>query len=89
MQEYAGLDWEDKFYVCTEADAPVPFDKSCWFDVKFDLGLAFPNLPYMEDGDFKLCQSQAILRYVARKKPELNLLGKYDCSVAASHMHIN
>jgi len=27
----------------------------------------FPNLPYLEDGDRKIVQSNAILRYIARK----------------------
>lgn len=82
LMEYAGLLWEDKFYVQAGADAPVPFDKSEWFDVKPTLGLRFPNLPYLIDGDLKITQSQAILRYVAKKKPELQLLGT-DASSAA------
>ena len=32
------------------------FDKSCWFDQKFSLGLDFPNLPYFVDGEIKLTQ---------------------------------
>jgi hypothetical protein len=31
-------------------EAPT-FDKSCWFDIKFSLGLDFPNLPYYMDGE--------------------------------------
>ena len=76
---------------------PAPgFDKSCWFDNKFSLGLDFPNLPYYVDGDVKVdnsenfkyhylssnhlhlhinsltldeqvTQSNAILRFIARK----------------------
>lgn len=38
-----------------------------WFDEKFSLGLDFPNLPYWIEGDFKLTQSLAILRHLARK----------------------
>ena len=37
--------------------------------------LDFPNLPYFIDGDVKLSQSNAILRYIARKH---DMLGKTD-----------
>nr|QST14956.1 GSTmu3a protein [Diaphanosoma celebensis] len=66
---YTGTEFEDKYYVC----GPAPdYDKSCWFDVKYTLGLDFPNLPYYIDGDVKLTQSNAILRYIGGKH---NLLG--------------
>ncbi|XP_044208623.1 glutathione S-transferase Mu 4-like [Thunnus albacares] len=64
LMEYTGTKYEDKFYVCGEAPN---FDKSCWFDEKPNLGMDFPNLPYLEDGDRKIVQSNAILRYIARK----------------------
>lgn len=35
----------------------------------------FPNLPYLEDGDRKIVQSNAIMRYIARKH---NLCGESD-----------
>ncbi|KAK3609069.1 hypothetical protein CHS0354_011827 [Potamilus streckersoni] len=41
--------------------------------VKNSLGLPFPNLPYYIDGDIKVTQSNAIIRYIARKH---DLLGK-------------
>uniref|UniRef100_A0A8P0TSN2 Glutathione S-transferase n=2 Tax=Canis lupus familiaris TaxID=9615 RepID=A0A8P0TSN2_CANLF len=43
------------------------YDKSQWLDVKFKLDLDFPNLPYLMDGKNKITQSNAILRYIARK----------------------
>ena len=48
---------------------PYPKEgKGAWFDgKKYSLGLAFPNLPYMIDGDVKLTQSLAIMRYLGRK----------------------
>ena len=53
---------------------PAPdYDKTCWTGIKTTLGLDFPNLPYYFDGDVKLTQSNAILRYIARKH---DLLGK-------------
>ncbi|KAB7505579.1 Glutathione S-transferase Mu 3 [Armadillidium nasatum] len=64
LLEYTGTKFEDKYYKC----GPAPdFDKSCWFDNKFKLGLDFPNLPYFIDGDIKVTQSNAIMRYIARK----------------------
>ena len=47
-------------------DAP-DFDKSCWLDVKYTLGLDFPNLPYMIDGSVQLTQSLTILHYLSSK----------------------
>uniref|UniRef100_A0A2J8UMF4 Glutathione S-transferase n=1 Tax=Pongo abelii TaxID=9601 RepID=A0A2J8UMF4_PONAB len=43
------------------------YDRSQWLDVKFKLDLDFPNLPYLLDGKNKITQSNAILRYIARK----------------------
>merc|ERR1712183_585615 len=61
---HTGTEYEDRQLSC----GPGPkFDKSCWFDNKFSLGLDFPNLPYYLDGDIKLTQSNAILRYIARQ----------------------
>jgi len=70
LLEYTGTKYEDKFYVCGEAPN---YDKSCWFDEKQKLGMDFPNLPYLEDGDRKMVQSNAIMRYIARKN---NLCGE-------------
>jgi len=70
LLEYTGTKYEDKFYVCGEAPN---YDKSCWFDEKPKLGMDFPNLPYLEDGDRKIVQSNAIIRYIARKN---NLCGE-------------
>lgn len=59
MLEYSEEDYENKLYHIEKS--------SEWFDNKFKLGLDFPNLPYMIDGDIKITESQAIVRYVARK----------------------
>ncbi|CAG2170542.1 unnamed protein product [Oppiella nova] len=59
LLKYAGVDFNDKRY---DGD-----NKDSWFSVKPNLGLEFPNLPYYTDGDIKLTQSLAILRYLGRK----------------------
>nr|ABL09302.1 allergen Aca s 8 [Acarus siro] len=41
--------------------------RDLWFKEKFTHGLDFPNLPYLIDGDFKISQSIAILKYLARQ----------------------
>ncbi|KAM4871667.1 glutathione S-transferase Mu 2-like [Thomomys bottae] len=53
-------------------DAP-DYDRSQWLSEKFKLGLDFPNLPYLIDGAHRITQSNAILRYIARKH---NLCGE-------------
>ncbi|XP_004449003.2 glutathione S-transferase Mu 2 [Dasypus novemcinctus] len=64
LLEYTGSNYEEKNY--TLGDAP-DYDKSQWLNEKFKLGLDFPNLPYLIDGAHKITQSNAILRYIARK----------------------
>lgn len=70
LLEYAGAEYEEKRYEC---GPPPTFDKSHWLDEKFNLGLDFPNIPYYIDGNVKLTQANAILRYLAKK---YNLDGK-------------
>ena len=47
------------------------WDRTEWTNVKataeFQEGFAFPNLPYLVDGDVKISQSTAMLKYIARK----------------------
>ncbi|XP_004689737.1 PREDICTED: glutathione S-transferase Mu 1 [Condylura cristata] len=69
------LEYTDSKYVeqkYSMGDAP-DYDRSQWLNEKFKLGLDFPNLPYLIDGTRKLTQSNAILRYIARKH---NLCGE-------------
>ncbi|XP_017174951.1 glutathione S-transferase Mu 4 isoform X2 [Mus musculus] len=70
LLEYTGSSYEEKRY--TMGDAP-DYDRSQWLSEKFKLGLDFPNLPYLIDGSHKITQSNAILRYIARKH---NLCGE-------------
>ncbi|XP_060629233.1 glutathione S-transferase Mu 1-like [Anolis sagrei] len=64
LLEYTETPFEDKQYGPGEAP---DFDRGQWTSVKEKLGLDFPNLPYLIDGERKITQSNAILRYLARK----------------------
>ena len=70
LLHYTNTPFEDVLYV--QGDGPE-FSRKEWLDVKFNLGLDFPNLPYYIAGDVKLTESSAIIRYIAEKN---NLLGK-------------
>jgi len=60
---YTGTEFEDKMYQC----GPGPtYDRSAWMDVKFTLGLDFPNLPYYMEKNVSLTGTNAILRHIAR-----------------------
>ncbi|NP_990421.1 glutathione S-transferase 2 [Gallus gallus] len=64
LLEYTETPYQERRYKA----GPAPdFDPSDWTNEKEKLGLDFPNLPYLIDGDVKLTQSNAILRYIARK----------------------
>ncbi|NXW76511.1 GSTM2 transferase, partial [Hirundo rustica] len=64
LLEYTETPYQERRYRC----GPAPdYDTSDWTNEKEKLGLDFPNLPYLIDGTTKLTQSNAILRYIARK----------------------
>ena len=67
--EYSGVDYDMKEY--QQGNGPE-FSRQDWLDEKQNLGLDFPNLPYMIDGDFSLTETFAIHKYLADKfAPEL------------------
>jgi len=72
LLEYTGTPYEERRY--QQGDAPDYSIKE-WAAEKYNLGLDFPNLPYLIDGDIKITQSNAILRYIARRANPA-LLGK-------------
>ncbi|CAK8678978.1 unnamed protein product [Clavelina lepadiformis] len=69
MLEFCGVDYEDKRYEMI--GEPPNVNRSDWLDVKFKLGLDFPNLPYIIDGDVKMTQQWAIMKYLSRKYGKL------------------
>jgi len=69
MFHYLKVNFADRQY--QQGDAPE-CDKSCWLDVKQTLGLEYPNLPYLIDGDFKMTETVGIMQYIAKKyRPSL------------------
>ncbi|XP_005093728.1 glutathione S-transferase Mu 5 [Aplysia californica] len=67
---YAGAEFDEDQY--EQGEGPE-FSRDEWLNVKPKLGLDFPNLPYLFDGDVKITQSNAILRYLGAK---FSLLGE-------------
>ena len=66
---YLGIDYAEVLY--EQGDAP-DYDRSCWIDVKDKLGLRFPNLPYFVDGESRLTDPSAIMKFISYKYgPEL------------------
>jgi glutathione S-transferase len=66
---HSGIEYENVFYEVT--DAPE-LSGAEWTDQKYKLGLDFPNIPYVIDGEFKLTETIDIHKYLADKyKPEL------------------
>ena len=74
LLSYLGVDFENKMYEALATDEPGVYDKSSWFDVKETLGLEYPNLPYIIDGETKLTETLAVMKYIA-KKWDPSLLG--------------
>merc|ERR1712127_50172 len=78
---YQGVEYEMVEY--EQGDGPE-FSRQPWLDVKPNLGMDFPNLPYFHHGDLKISETMAIHKYIADAwKPEV--LGK----TAADKAHAN
>jgi len=88
LLRYLEVDFEDKQYPF----GPAPdFHRDSWLSEKFSLGLDFPNLPYWIEGDFKVSESKAILKYVAAKYGK-NMVPEDAKEVAVAEMvmgHLN
>ena len=72
MLFYIGVKFEETIYRC----GPAPeYSRDEWFYQKPNMGMPFPNLPYLIDEGVKLSETVAIMRYICAKwMPEL--LGK-------------
>jgi glutathione S-transferase len=67
LLNYVEANWKDEVYS----------DHAKWFGAdKQGLGIPLPNLPYLIDGEFKLSESNALLRYIPRRFGKPELLGK-------------
>ena len=75
MLVYLDVEFEDVAY--TQGDGPN-FSNSEWTDVKYELDLDFPNLPYYIDDmeGVRLTESNAIMKYIAAKHRPASMLGK-------------
>lgn len=68
---YCGVKFAEKRYDATEKE-DGSWDTSEWLNDKETLGYEYPNLPYLQDGETKITETAAIMKYVAKKyKPEL------------------
>merc|ERR1719150_1449974 len=59
-----GVEYEEAVY--EQGDGPE-FSREPWNSVKQTLGLPFPNLPYLIDGELKITETLAIMKYLAAK----------------------
>ena len=74
--EFSGKPYNMKYY---KHGPPPEFNSDCWLSVREKLGLDFPNLPYLIDGDVKVSESMNIYLYLVHKyAPEL--MGKTEAS---------
>ena len=69
LLNYIGVEYNDKRYEFGPGHSMADKESLTkhWTADKSNLGLDFPFLPYYIDGDLKLSQSMAILRYLGRK----------------------
>lgn len=85
LLHYCGVNFTDRRYNQTFDEASMQWDRSDWLNEKFNLGMEYPNLPYLFDEDVKLTETLAIMKYVAKKwKPEL--LGRNAAEVGRVNM---
>lgn len=64
MFHYANVDYENVMYEVTD---PPELSPAAWFGVKFTLGLQFPNLPYIINGETKITEAVAVTKYVVNR----------------------
>jgi len=64
MLAYSGERFKDVRY---ESGKSFGSPDNEWTDIKDHMDLPFPSLPYLVDGELRLTQSNAILRYIAKR----------------------
>lgn len=85
LLHFCGVNFTDRRYAQHFDEAAMEWDKSDWLNEKFNLGMEYPNLPYLFDEDVKLTETLAIMKYVAKKwRPEL--LGRNAAEVGRINM---
>jgi glutathione S-transferase len=78
--EYCGVEFEDKIYNVSQNE-DGSWNRDEWLNVKPEMGMQYPNLPYIIDGESKFSETRGIHMYIAKKwKPEL--LGKTAAEIA-------
>ena len=83
--EYCGVTYDMQLYELY-LDG-TGFDLTEWTNVKFTLGLDFPNLPYLKDGESGITETRAIHKYIAAKwQPSLLLLENPEAYARAEQM---
>ena len=64
LLHYLEIEYKEDLYEF----GPAPdYNLGNWYNIKYKLGLDYPNVPYLFDGDFKITESGAILRYICGK----------------------
>ena len=64
MLTYLNVEFQEQIY---ELKLAEPMCFKVWTDKQDSIGLDFVNLPYFIDGDYKLTESGAIMKYIAAK----------------------
>lgn len=80
--EHLEVPYEDKQYTLRKSETGE-WSVAEWAKDKYSLDIPFPNLPYIIDGDVKLSQSNAVIKYIARKySKDGSMLGKDQAAMA-------
>jgi glutathione S-transferase len=61
LLRHLAVDFEDKMYVLGDESA------ASWASCKEGVGLNFPQLPHLIDGDVKVSEHKTVIRSIARK----------------------
>lgn len=83
LLHYKKVSFSNKLY--NFGDAP-DYKREEWLNERNTLGLDFPNLPYLLDGDLKLSQARTILSHLGRK---FNLMGSNETETSLIELLID